>query len=41
MMTALNFLLIGVVVKLLDGVTNRMPVGYQDESGFHFGTRKS
>jgi hypothetical protein len=40
MTAAMNLLLIGLIAKLLDSIKNRAPVGYQDESGFHFGVRR-
>jgi hypothetical protein len=39
--TAANVLFIGMMVKLLDRITNQAPLGYEDESGFHFGNRNS
>ena len=38
---AVNFLLVGLFARLLPSLNKRAPVGYQDESGFHFGIRKS
>lgn len=29
----------GIVAKLKNAVKNRIPVGYQDESGFHTGVK--
>jgi hypothetical protein len=37
--TAMNFLFVALVVKMLNGIKNQAPVGYQDEAGFHFGER--
>ena len=37
---AINVLVIGLLAKLLDSVTSRVPVGYQDDSGFHFGAKR-
>jgi hypothetical protein len=34
---ALNLLLVGIVAKLRAVLNNRIPLGYQDETGFHFG----
>lgn len=36
----LNLLLLGVMAKLWQRFNKRAPVGYQDESGFHYGVRK-
>jgi len=42
LMTAvMNIFFAGLMAKLLDSLNQRAPVGYQDESGFHFGNRKS
>jgi len=37
---AINILFIGLAAKWLESIKNRVPVGYQDESGFHFGIKK-
>ena len=34
---ALNLLFIAVIAKLRDMFNSHVPLGYQDESGFHFG----
>jgi len=36
-MIAVNLLLVGILAKLRATLNNRVPVGYQDETGFHFG----
>jgi hypothetical protein len=36
----LNLFLIGVMAKLWESFNRHAPVGYQDESGFHLGSRK-
>jgi hypothetical protein len=38
---ALNIFLVGLMAKLVDSLNRHAPVGYQNESGFHFGVRKS
>lgn len=38
---AINILFTGLAARLLISLNKRAPVGYQDESGFHFGVRKS
>lgn len=37
---SVNFLFIAMMVKLLESFKDRVPVGYEDESGFHFGIGK-
>lgn len=29
----------GIITKLMDFVKRQIPEGYQDETGFHFGTK--
>ena len=41
MTAAMNIFFVGLIAKLLDSLNKRAPVGYQDESGFHFGVRIS
>ena len=36
---AVNLLLVGIITKLRAVIKNRVPLGYQDETGFHFGTQ--
>ena len=36
---AASFSFAGVVAKLKNAVTIKIPVGYQDESGFHTGVK--
>jgi hypothetical protein len=36
---ALNLLLAGIVAKLRATLNNHIPLGYQDETGFHFGVQ--
>jgi hypothetical protein len=38
---ALNLLLIGIMAKLRGIFESHVPLGYQDESGFHFGVQKN
>jgi hypothetical protein len=38
---AMNIFVVGLMAKLLDSLKKHAPVGYQDESGFHLGVRKS
>jgi hypothetical protein len=38
---AMNILFVGLMAKLLDSLNKHAPVGYQDESGFHLGVKKS
>jgi hypothetical protein len=38
---ALNLLLIGIMAKLRSIFESHVPLGYQDESGFHFGVKKT
>jgi len=37
--TAMNFLFFALMAKMLNGINDRAPVGYEDESGFHFGAK--
>ena len=40
----LNLLIVGILAKLHIAIRNCVPIGYQDETGFHFGvgqTRES
>jgi hypothetical protein len=36
---AVNLLLLGVLARLRAAVNNHIPLGYQDETGFHFGVQ--
>ena len=38
---AVNLLLVGILVRLRAAIENRIPLGYQDETGFHFGVQES
>ena len=38
-LAALNLVFIGFLAKILDGIKSHAPVGYQDETGFHYGSR--
>jgi hypothetical protein len=38
---ALNLLLIAIAAKLRSLWASHVPMGYQDESGFHFGTKSA
>lgn len=35
-----NLLLVGVLARLRTAIENRIPLGYQDETGFHFGVQE-
>ncbi|HLX72669.1 MAG TPA: hypothetical protein VKV04_23855 [Verrucomicrobiae bacterium] len=37
----MNLLLVGIVAKLRAALKSHIPLGYQDESGFHFGVQQS
>ena len=37
MTAALNLFFFGLMAKLLESLNKHAPVGYEDESGFHFG----
>jgi len=37
---ALNLLFIGIAAKLRSILESHVPLGYQDESGFHYGVKK-
>jgi hypothetical protein len=41
MTAAMNLFFVGLMAKLLDSLNRHAPLGYQDESGFHFGVRNS
>ena len=41
MIAAMNIFFAGLMARLLVSLNKRAPVGYQDESGFHFGAGKS
>jgi hypothetical protein len=34
---AVNLLLVGILARLRSAMNNHIPLGYQDETGFHFG----
>jgi hypothetical protein len=38
---ALTLLFAGIIAKLRSVFANRVPVAYQDESGFHLGVKQS
>lgn len=38
---ALNLLFIGIIAKLRNLLESHVPLGYQDEAGFHLGVKKS
>jgi hypothetical protein len=38
---ALNLLLIAVAAKLRGLLASHVPLGYQDQSGFHFGVKQA
>jgi hypothetical protein len=35
-----NLLLVGILARLRAAIENRIPLGYQDETGFHFGVQE-
>ena len=37
LIAGLNILFIGLTAKLLDKFKNQVPIGYEDETGFHYG----
>jgi len=38
---ALNLLFIAIIAKLRSVIANQVPLGYQDESGFHLGVKQN
>jgi hypothetical protein len=38
LIASLNLLFIGLAAKLLEKLKNQVPMGYEDETGFHYGT---
>jgi hypothetical protein len=38
---ALSLLFGGIIAKLRSAIANHVPVGYQDESGFHLGVKQT
>jgi hypothetical protein len=38
---ALNLLFIGIIARLRNIFESHVPVGYQDETGFHYGVQKA
>jgi hypothetical protein len=38
---AVNLLLVGIVAKLRAAMKTHIPLGYQDETGFHYGVQRS
>lgn len=36
----LNLLILGLAARLREVIESRIPLGYQDETGFHFGVRR-
>ncbi len=38
---AVNLLLVGIIAKLRALIKDHVPLGYQDETGFHFGVQQS
>ncbi len=41
MTAAMNIIFVGLIAKVLESLNRHAPVGYQDQSGFHFGVKKS
>jgi len=37
---AVNLLLVGILTRLRAAIENHIPLGYQDETGFHFGVQE-
>ncbi len=38
---AVNLLLVGILAKLRAAMKTHIPLGYQDETGFHYGVQRS
>jgi hypothetical protein len=38
---ALNLLFLGIAAKLRNMFESHVPLGYQDENGFHYGVKKT
>jgi hypothetical protein len=38
---AVNILLVAVIAKLRSIIAKHVPLGYQDEGGFHFGVKQT
>jgi hypothetical protein len=36
----LNFLILGLAAKLRELFVSRIPLGYQDQTGFHYGVKR-
>ena len=36
----LNFLVLGLIARLREVIESKIPIGYQDETGFHFGVKR-
>jgi hypothetical protein len=36
----LNLLVLGLVARLREVLESKIPLGYQDETGFHFGVKR-
>lgn len=36
----LNFLILGLAAKLRELFEGKIPLGYQDQTGFHFGVKR-
>ncbi len=36
----LNLLIFGLAAKLREMLDNKIPLGYQDQTGFHFGVKR-
>jgi len=36
----LNFLIFGLAARLREMIESKIPLGYQDQTGFHFGVKR-
>ena len=36
----LNLLILGLAARLRELIESKIPLGYQDQTGFHFGVKK-
>ncbi len=36
----LNLLIFGLAAKLREALESKIPLGYQDQTGFHFGVKR-
>jgi hypothetical protein len=38
-MTVLNLVFVALMAKVFQIIKNQVPVGYEDETGFHYGSK--